>query len=238
MAALPDTAETAGDDRLAFTGNPLAAELAALRGVAAQNMRLLKAQILPLIDAALRASAAGQDADAADRNRRWTDSALRLIDDTMIAAAAGAVAEAVSPVDLRDLLRCAADRHGNRIGPVTLGALPRLLAREPHLRLLADEVMAAVARAALHDLPGGLRVGWTPAGDGAAIVWFQERAMPLPGPEAAGFAAARPGERRWSVCQNLMARMGGGLHLARTGRGRLCLSLRFPAQMVLPEQAR
>lgn len=237
MAAVPDETDAELDRRLTGPADPAAtaAELAALRRLATQNMRLLKAQIVPLIDAALRASG-GAAPGAEDHRRRWTETALRLIDDTAIAASAGAVCEPVSPVDFRALLDDAAGRYGNRIGPVALGAVPRLTGRGTQLRMLADELIAGIARIAPHALPGGLQVGRT-VGGGVVMVWFRDGGLAPPDPGAQPPGPAGESRQCWSVCCNLMARMGGEFHLWQTGRGRLCLALQFPEDMVLEEGA-
>ena len=208
-------------------------ELLALRSITAHNMRLLKAQIVPLIDAALRSSP-GSGTGMVDHRRRWTETALRLIDDTAIAALAGTAERAVEPVDFRALLWRAAQRHRDRIGPLSLAALPWLLARRPYLRLLADELFAEIARIAARELPGGLQINAQTARNGGVFVCFRDRDMPEPRPDAPGLPGSEFAARGWSVCLNLMVRMGADFRVLQPGRGRLCLVLRFPEAMLLP----
>ena len=208
-------------------------ELAVLRKVTARNMRLLKAQIVPLIDAALRSVPKAPDQEIAGHRSRWTATALRLIDETAIAAVAGANGGPLGPVDLGALMRQAAEWHGNRIGPFVMEKMPVLMGRTELLRVLIGEVMTGIAWLAVHGAPNGLRMGWMTEPGGAGIAWFQDSEMVEPEAKSFDFSASVPADRCWSICETILSRMGGAFSHTQSGQGRLRVALRFPEGMVM-----
>ena len=239
MSAVPDPVGVPDDivPETAVTTPDAAFELAALRGVALHNMRLLKAQIVPLIEAALRSASDGLGVDASAGMRgRWTASAVRLIDDTAIAASSEADGGALETVDLSALIREAANWHQDRIGPLALGDLPLLTVRAGHMRLLVSELMTTIAWIGPKELPNGLRVDVGACADGQVVIWFQDGDLAPPDIAALDFEAEE-NDRMWSLCCNLIGRMGARFHQSRIGQGRLSLAIRFPADLVQADEA-
>ena len=208
-------------------------ELMALRQASTHNMRLLKAQIVPLIDAALRVTAQDGMGEALNGHRgRWTATALRLIDDTAILAAAGSDGGAMAAVDLAQLLRKAADWHAEQLGDVRIGAIPRLMARSGYMNLLVSELMTAISWMAPQEAPNGLRIGARRSGEAGLTVWTQDADLAPPDLPTIASAAKTQSDRCWSVAETLMRRMGGEFACCGDGSGRLQVFLTFPGDMV------
>lgn len=239
MPTAPDPMDAPFDivSESAVTIPDAASELAALRGVALHNMRLLKVQIVPLIEAALRSASgpvAGSTVGA--QSRRWTATAVRLIDDTSIAAATAAGEGALATLDLNRLVRDVVRSHQDCIGPVVLGKLPTVLARADYMRLLVSELLTAIAWIGPRQLPHGLRVDSARSTDRQVVIWFQDAELAPPDLGALEFNKGES-DRIWSLSRNLIARMGAGFFQSRHGQGRLCLAIRLPEDMIQADGA-
>ena len=212
-------------------GDRHARELARLRSAALRNMRQLKAQILPAIDAA----SCGEGPLPA--SEQWLRLALGTIDAVTIAASGDEDGGGNQRVELGAAFRAVCAEIGD--DDVTVGALPVLWARPAHMSLLAREIVTVAVRSTRAGRGAALEIARGSDADDCAIVWVwtTECTSIAEGvadwePErlAAGQLASAP--HAWSLCARLMDDMGGTLIYPKQGRRGFRLGMAFPAEML------
>jgi len=242
------------EDQLARISN-LSAENEALRRTALRNMRLLKAQVMPVLSFAWTslkadAGARGDGAGQAGKLARLTRNIVALIDDTVVNSAAFRINEQPVAVDLNEIVEdiVADPSNGLSVGAahVRVQALPVLTARHSHMAMLFEELLLTAVRAApLGHMPDlTLSAGRDP--DGNPVIVLTENGLKLSARKQAlaqrhADLADLPGdlardEHSWSLCQRLVQKNDGELRIHYLPDGGCKVQIRFPAAMLAARQ--
>ncbi|MEM7745315.1 MAG: hypothetical protein AAF409_16560 [Pseudomonadota bacterium] len=228
----------------------------ALRRIAARNMRLLKAETVPLLSIAWR-FAGGETLAESDRTRvakglsRVTRNVTGLIDDTVITAATHRANDVDGPVPLNEVIDRVLNEDLGEIAAsrahVVIGDLPVLRGRRAHFEMLFEELLLTAVR---HG-----RMGQVPEIEIAAardtqdnpIITFTERGIHLSARKQ-GLAQRGhdlstrnmqlgPDPHAWSLCQRLVEKSNGRFRIARSDGQCTRLMMRFPAKQLVSGNA-
>ena len=237
-------------DQTAMLSN-LQAENETLRRISLRNMRLLKAQAMPLMAFAWK-MVAGGEVEEAEREivtkklARLTRNMTGLIDDTVITAATHRANEQAEPVNLSKLISDLVQDETNGLrdsrAHLRVGALPTLLAKPIQMAMLFEELLLNAIRAGRLGHVPEIEIGAGVDPEGNPVIWLKEDGLALSArKQAMGQRAsdlieppAEPArdEHSWSLCQRLVEKNNGKFKISNDGDNGSRIMIRFPKDMV------
>ena len=230
----------------------LQSENSALRRIALRNMRLLKAQVMPLMSFAWR-MLKGEKISKEEGPRitqglaKVTRSTTGLIDDTVITAATYSSGDAAEPVDLGELVQQVVQDDLGEIkdsrAHIRVGPLPTLRARRAQMSMLFEELLLTAIRSGrLGNVPE-IEIGASKDPEGNPILWMTERGVQLSARKQnmahrvseldAAPADTSHDENAWSLCQRLVEKNDGQFRVAENTDQGCKLMMRFPKDAIV-----
>ncbi|MEL7468729.1 MAG: response regulator [Pseudomonadota bacterium] len=242
-------------DHLAVISN-LEAELAGVRRTSLRNMRLLKAETLPLLNLAWQSlktveAEPAEHQSMARRLSRMTRTVTGLIDDTVITSATYKPLDLPAPVELGRLVEeiisdeCG-ELHASR-AHFRIGTLPVISARRSLMAMMIEEMLLNITRNNRLGHVPDIEVGCAADPDNNPILWFRDQGVPLSGrKQALAKRASLLGETvpvigdsySWSLCQRLAEKNGGEFKLSEAEDGAVRIAIRFPKSILLERPAK
>lgn len=238
------------DDQKAMLSNVLS-ENETLRRISLRNMRLLKAQAMPLLAFAWRMMS-GADLpiekrpEVARRLARLTRNMTGLIDDTVIVAATHRANDLPETLDLNGVVEDVISHDLNELeasrAHIRVNALPKLHARRTHMAMLFEELLLTAVRAArLGEVPD-IEIGSSVDPEGNPVIWLREEGLQLSARKQS--LAQRVGdlveppteenrdEHSWSLCQRLVEKNRGAFKITENGEHGSRVLIRFSREML------
>lgn len=238
-------------DAAAMVSN-LKAENATLRRIALRNMRLLKAQTLPLFSFAWRLLsgepvAREEQTTFSKALSKLTQKVTGLVDDTMIVAATHETYDTPSRVDMARVVRDLVQDEGGQIAAshahINVGILPVIEARLPQIRMLFEELLLSAIRRRQPSQTVEIQLGADLDTIGNPIIWLTECGVEL------SIRKRIPGEtpnvllgddvenvsdqHAWSLCRRLAERNDGEFKVSENNAAGSKVMMRFPKSLLL-----
>lgn len=234
----------------------LEAENDMLRRVSLRNMRLLKAQAMPLMAFAWK-MVKSDEIPESDRDvmvkklARLTRNMTGLIDDTVINSATHKTNEMPVAVDLGQLLTDLANDETNGLNNsrahLRVGRLPVLMARYSHMAMLFEELLLTAIRSSRLGKVPEIDLGAAMDPDGNPIVWVKENGIALSArKQTAGQrvqdlveppAEMTKDENSWSLCQRLVEKNQGRFKITSVDETTTKILMWFPKKMLIDQAA-
>ncbi|MEM6660954.1 MAG: hypothetical protein AAF666_02145 [Pseudomonadota bacterium] len=242
-------------DDLARLSN-LQAEHDTLCRLTQRNMRLAKANVIPLMSFAWRV-VAGEQLNSTERPNvarklaRLTRNLVGLLDDSRISATIPHHGSAEQDVNLKEMVHAMVsdqthELHQSR-AHISVRDIPVLHCREDLMRMLMEELLLVAVRATrLGEVPE-IELGTSMDTTGQPVLWLREAGMPLSARKQAlanrghDLTTTRLDTRRdeysWSLCQRLTERLGGQFRIVDTGSEGSLVQMRFDRARVVEMSA-
>ena len=230
----------------------LESENSALRRIALRNMRLLKAQVMPLMSFAWRMLRGDKIAEG-DKPRiskglaKVTRGATGLIDDTVITSATYSHDNKAEPVDLSELVQQVVQEDLGELkdsrAHIRVGPLPTLTARRAQMSMLFEELLLTAIRSGRLGRVPEVEIGASKDPEGNPIIWLTERGVQLSARKQrmahriseldASPEDSAKDENSWSLCQRLVEKNEGQFKIAENTDQGCKLMMRFPKSAVV-----
>ena len=230
----------------------LQCENSALRRVTLRNMRLLKAQVMPLMSFAWR-MLRGETIPEEDAPRitkglaKVTRGATGLMDDTVITSATYIYGNEAEAVDMGELVQRVVQEDMGEIkdsrAHIRVGPLPVLTVRRAQMAMLFEELLLTAVRAGREGQVPEIKIGAAKDPEGSPVIWMTESGIRLSDrkqtlahrtseldlvpPEA------KQDENAWSLCQRLVEKNQGQFKISENTDQGCKLMMRFPKELVV-----
>ncbi|MEM7056180.1 MAG: response regulator [Pseudomonadota bacterium] len=230
----------------------LQAENDTLRRIALRNMRLLKAQAMPLMAFAWKMAKSNEipdeDRDALAKNlSRLTRNMTGLIDDTVITSATHRANEVTVAVNIGKLITALANDETNGLNSssahLRVGQLPILTARYSHMAMLFEELLLTAIRSSRLGKVPEIEIGAGVDPDGNPIIWLKEDGLSLSARKQALAGRVQDlveppadlsrDENSWSLCQRLVEKNKGRFKIAQDDENASKILIWFPKEMLV-----
>ena len=228
------------------------AENDTLRRISLRNMRLLKAQAMPLMAFAWKMAQSGEIPDE-DREilvkklSRITRNMTGLIDDTVITSATHQANEVAVAVNLGALIADLANDETNGLknssAHLRVGQLPILRARYSHMAMLFEELLLTAIRSSRLGKVPEIEIGAGVDPEGNPIIWLKEDGLSLSArKQAMGQrvedlveppADLERDENSWSLCQRLVEKNEGRFKITSDSETASKILIWFPKEMLI-----
>lgn len=243
-------------DQTATISN-LQVENATLRRVALRNMRLLKAEALPLMAFAwriLRGEPLRQE-DHAKHTKgltRITRTITGLIDDTVITAATHRANDTEDLLDLKDIVQSLIEDDLGEIADsrahIIVHDLPKIRARFSHISMMFEELLVSAVRSGRLGKVPEIVISSSVDPDGNPVIVFSENGLQLSARKQSLAARVsdlggtvsdlRRDENSWSLCQRLAEKNGGQFKISESNEAGSRILIRFPKERLGVEKER
>lgn len=230
----------------------LQAENDTLRRISLRNMRLLKAQAMPLMAFAWKMAKSDEIADderdvLVKKLSRLTRNMTGLIDDTVITSATHQANEVAVPVNIGKLITELANDDTNGLSSssahLRVGQLPILKARYSHMAMLFEELLLTAIRSSRLGKVPEIDVGAGVDPEGNPIIWLKEDGLSLSARKQAMAGRVQDlveppadlarDENSWSLCQRLVEKNNGRFKIASDDESASKILIWFPKDMLL-----